>query len=343
MILARLSYEPFDKIHLQTEHKPKAVREVVDALLKVPDIKQSVLMKEDYELLWALSKCGRYENMFLTNYVNRIEEKNQTQFSAVTVQISDDLSYISFRGTDNTLAGWKENFNMTFICPVPAQVKAVEYLESVSASSKGQLIVGGHSKGGNLAMYASSFCSRETQDRILSVYNFDGPGFDEKILSMVEYQNICSRMVTFVPQSSIVGLLLEHNEQYIIVRSEEKREYMQHDIYSWMVERNHLFYLEQVTNSSRFIDHTLKGWLADMSVSQREKFVDAMYAILIQTNVHTLQEMDERWFESTRAILHSIGNMDGETKKLITESLSLLMKNVKKSLAQAGEIWAEKK
>lgn len=322
---------------------PVSIKEAAITLLTKPELKQHIHFEDDIEFLQELSESRRFCDMQLSDYVNRVEEENQTQFSAITIKVNEQENYISFRGTDTTLIGWKENFNMSFTFPVPAQKSALKYLEEVSNHSAGTYILGGHSKGGNLAMYAAAFCDAALQDRISTVYNFDGPGFDRKVVSMPEYQRICDKMKTFVPQSSIVGMLLEHEEQYIIVKSSEKFGVMQHDLSSWEVERDHLCWLDHVTSASRLIDRTLKGWLAEMNISQREKFVDALYSILEKTQAHTLQDLDDRWFECTVIILSTLSNLDEDTRKLITEALSLLVKNAKKSFAQIDGIWSDKK
>lgn len=339
MVLARLSYAPFDPIAKQIADQPMKISDAALALLRTPDIEKNVIMKEDLDLLRELSTSARYGDMLLNHYVNRVDEETQTQFSAVTIHMDDTLDYVSFRGTDNTLVGWKENFNMSFLFPVPAQKSAVAYLNTVAMAFDRRMIVGGHSKGGNLAMYAAAYCAEETQSRIERVYNFDGPGFDGKIISTSEYQRICGKMVTYIPQSSIVGLLLEHEEQYIIVESLQKTGYLQHDIYTWAVEREHLKTLDHVTHASRFLDLTLKGWIADMDVDQREQFINALYSIISQTKARTLQEMDDKWFECAVAILSSLSNVDEKTWKLITQCLSLFMNNVKRSVSQLDEIW----
>lgn len=310
LVLARLSYAPFDRIALHTADVPTAIWEAAGSLLKAAGIEQAVLWKHDIDLLRTLAKSERYRNMLLHSYVNQIEEDTQKQFSAITVQIGEKLNFVSFRGTDNTLVGWKEDFNMCFTCPVPAQKSAVEYLEAMASSLNGNLIVGGHSKGGNLAVYAAAFCKPEIQKRIITVYNFDGPGFEKEVLSAAQYGQICGRIKTFIPQSSIVGLLLEHEEQYIIVKSIQKIGFLQHDLYSWTVERNHLCYLNHVTNSSKFLDHTLKGWVADMTPAQREELIDALYSIIQQTNAHTLRELGDNWFVNAKTIHASIKSLD---------------------------------
>lgn len=342
LILAKLSYIPFEMIHLHTWNQPVSVKEAADLLLSLPELPKRVHFQDDVAFLRELSASRRFCDMQLSGYVNKVEAENQTQFSAVTIQITEQRHYISFRGTDASLVGWKENFNMSFTFPVPAQKSALEYLLHRAADKPGSLILGGHSKGGNLAMYAAVFSQETIQARIDAVYNFDGPGFDGKILALPEYQRICGKITAFVPQSSIVGLLLEHEEQYIIVKSTEKS-VMQHDISSWEVERDHLCWLDHITSTSRLIDHTLKGWLAEIDISQREKIVDALYSILEKTKAQNFQEFEERWFECTIIIFSTLGNLDEDTKKLITDALSLLVKNAKNSLVQMDDIWSAKK
>ncbi len=334
MILAKLSYMPFDKISLNADSAPISVRNAADLLLAIPDIEQHIHWKDDADFLRALAESDRFCNMTLRGYVNKIEEENQTQFSAITVQIGDKLSCVSFKGTDYTLVGWKENFNMSFICPVPAQESAAQYLKNAAENLDGSFIVCGHSKGGNLAMYAASFCREDIRERIDSVYNFDGPGFSEKVLNSEGYRHIRDKMITFIPQSSIVGLLLGHDERYIVVKSSEKAGLLQHDISSWEVERDHFSYIDNITDSSKFLDRTLKGWIADMDEVQREEFIDAIYSIVAQTNVRSIREMDDKRLECALAILSSFGSLDEKTRKLIFDSLSLLAKNAKKSMGK---------
>lgn len=334
LVLARLSYAPFDKIDLQRAAAPVSVQDAALALLKTPDLERSVLWKYDVDLLAALSENDRFRNMQLVGYVNHIDDETQTQFSAVTIRVRDGLHYVSFRGTDDTLVGWKEDFNMSFICPVPAQTSSVAYLERMADACPGTLILGGHSKGGNLAVYSSVYCRPEIQDRIRTIYSFDGPGFDESVLRCQQYGRISGKTAAFIPQSSVVGMLLEHEEDHIIVKSTERSGLLQHDIYSWEVERDHLCYLDTLTDRSRFIDGTLKGWVADMDAAQRETFVDALYAIVSQTNARTLRDLSDHWFESASAILSSLKDLDEPTRKLILQSLSLLVKNAKESMRE---------
>lgn len=334
-LLTRLSYAPFEYIENEIAGKPISIEEATRLLLEIPDIKEKLLLKDDFRLLSALSESERFHDMSLSSYENLIDLETQTQFSAITIRLKPDLHFISFRGTDNSFVGWKEDFNMSFVFPVPAQEMAVRYLEKIAGNTSGRFMIGGHSKGGNLAVYAAAFCDPSIQERIDAIYNYDGPGFNENVLSKDEYKAICDKITTFIPQSSIVGLLLEHEEKYIIVHSTQAINVMQHNVYSWEIERNHFEYLETVTNSSKFIDTTLKSWVASMDVEQREKFIDAIYTILTETNVHSFRELGDNWFLSAKAISRSVKNLDNETRTAVVETLKSLMKSAKSGMIKA--------
>ena len=304
VILARFTYMPFHRVLRRDSLTPTTVEAVCRALLALPDIETAVRRRGDTDLLRALVESPRYKGMELTAYADRLDAESQTQFSAITVKLEEDHYCVAYRGTDNTLIGWKEDFNMGFVCPVPGQKLAVDYLQKAARRLPGRLTVCGHSKGGNFAVYAAAFCGDEIQDRIEAVYNYDGPGFDSKVLSEPGYQRICKKIQTFVPQSSVVGMLLGHEEKYIIVHSEQTF-LQQHDTYSWEVLQKHFHYLDTVDNSSRFVDYTLKAWLAQMTPAQREQFVDAIYEVMRQTNAHTLHQMNENWLASAASILKS--------------------------------------
>ena len=272
-----------------------------EAILQKPDIENKVLLKDDTRLMAALRDSARYRDMPLSGYVNELDAATQTQFSCITVGLGGNDICVSFRGTDNTIIGWKEDFNMSFVCPVPAQVLASRYVERLA------------------------FCDDGVQKRITSVFNYDGPGFDDRVLRTESYKRICKRIMTFVPQSSVIGMLLGHEEAYTIVHSEQTG-MMQHDVYSWDVRRDGFDCLEQVDNSSRFVDFTLKAWITDLDYKQRESFFDTVYTVMKETNASTLREMGENWFASAVSVLKSIKNLDEATRKAALRTLGLLVK-----------------
>ncbi len=343
MILARLSYAPFEALPARMLRDPLPLCEAAETFGMLVGIDERFRLPGDRELLDALARSPRFRDLRVSRHEHLVDADTQTQFSATTVQLGDGARYVSFRGTDDTLVGWKENFNMSFLCPVPAQERAVAYLEAEAQAGAEDLVLGGHSKGGNLAMYAAAFCGQKTQARVRAVYSFDGPGFDEKIISQPSYQQVLERMTSFVPQLSIVGMLLAHRERCVVVRSSGQAFYDQHDVYSWEIMRNRLVRLEGVSGESRLVDQTLKRWLLGMDRDQREKIIDALYAILEKTNARTLQDIADKWPSCSVSILSSLGGMDDQTRELIGEALSLLAKSARRTLEEAGEQWVASK
>ena len=170
-------------------------------------------------LFAAVTASRRFRDMRALHYVESFDSAEEKQFAAVSFQLTDNLAYVAFRGTDSSLIGWKEDFSMAFKSPVPAQESAARYLSDTAKHLRGALLVGGHSKGGNLAVYAAAECDRAVQDRIVRVYSHDGPGFLESVLQSDAFRRIADRIEKTLPQSSVVGMLLEHQERYSIVRS----------------------------------------------------------------------------------------------------------------------------
>ncbi len=336
MILSRFSYAPLELIG---EVGRGTIGGICEKLSKHPNLRENLVREDDEKLIDSLCISPRFSNLEYFFYENKTDTSLEFQFSAVTIRLSPVLYYVAFRGTDDSIVGWKEDLNMSFVFPVPAQIFAKEYLERVAARVRGKIIVGGHSKGGNLAVYAATFCKKRVQGRIIRVENFDGPGFDGRMLDREEYLSVHKRIRTYVPKSSVVGMLLSHEEEYIIVDS-TYHGLLQHDTYSWVVERDRFKYLEEVTDSSRFLDATLKEWLGGISYEKREKVSDALYEVIMETKATSLRELSENWFANTITIAKTLHNLDDETKKLLRELMQALAvgagKNIYKELQGKG-------
>ena len=325
-VLARISYLPLE--HVMSDGERITLAAAAERMLALPDVENTVLQREDVEFMRALADTIRFGRAELFMCESRIDTETQTQFSAISADFGDGALYIAFRGTDNTLVGWKEDLNMGFVFPVPSQTAALDYTVSAAEKHTGDIVLAGHSKGGNLALYAAVFCPAEVQDRIRAVYNYDGPGFDGKVIDTDGYRRVSERVKTFVPQSSVVGMLLGHEEDYITVHS-ERVGIMQHDIYSWEVVCNRFVYLEGTDSSSVFVDHTLKAWIAGMDHAEREKFIDAIYNVITDTNASTLRDISENPYASVRSMFSSLKNLDEETRNAVTQALTLLLRSTK--------------
>ena len=337
LILSVLAYVPFeDIVPTPVDKKGITIAEASAALFRTDVMKRPVRTPKDLELLAALAGCKRFGGMRLSGYVSEHDGDEEKQFSALTADTGDGHIFVAYRGTDMTLVGWKENFNMSFLPNVPAQRDAIRYLDGAAQTLRGKIRVGGHSKGGNLAVYASAFCERSAQKRIVEIYDNDGPGFTADVLADEGYLRVRDRIRALIPQSSVIGMLLENSEEYTVVESAATG-IMQHDPYSWLLRGADFVRVEKVTTRSVFIDRTIKDWLAGLDTERREAFVDALYHVLAATNVKYFPELTADWLKTARTLGRSLRSVDEPTKKMLLETIALLAHAAKKNALEMRE------
>ena len=276
---------------------------------RYPDPKKSkmgvLIPKDIVKMMRAMRSTKRFGTLKMSGYVNLIDPETELQFSAVTFLMADGTAIVTYRGTDDTLVGWKEDMNMCFLPVVPAQIKAAEYLKNVAKEHKGKLILTGHSKGGNLAVYAAVHSDAAVRERITAVYSNDGPGFGKNILDDPDYREIRPRICNLVPQSSVVGMLLEHDENFTVVKSRQKSGFLQHNGLSWEILGNSFVHLKDVTSDSRKLDRTVNQWIRDMTPEQREEFAEAVYQLFSVDGAQTLTDLvaaRKKWFSHTKSL-----------------------------------------
>ena len=241
------------------------------------------------ELLEVLAKCPRFADMTLCNYESTMDIAEHKQFAAMHINISKAQTFIAFRGTDSTLVGWREDFNMSFMMPVPAQEAAVDYVNKTMRGLFKRYLFGGHSKGGNLAIYSAVFCKSLLQNKIETVYSFDGPGFSRKVVNDAAYKRIADRIEAFVPVASIIGMLMEHAENYKVVESKEKV-LMQHEGFSWEVYRDGFVLVDDFEPFTKKLGSALKNWLDGMSSSDRKALVDELFRVFENAGIQDLTD-----------------------------------------------------
>ena len=313
MILSRFSYLPFNKVNIKEK---ETIGSIVKRLTKFGV--EEFNIEGDKPLVDNLNNCIRFKDLVLTDYVENTDLKLEEQFAAITIHLNDKEMYVSFCGTDNTLVGWKEDFNLSFMQNIPAQLAGVKYLKAIANKYDKKIYVGGHSKGGNVAVYAAVFSGKEVQNKIINVTNHDGPGFDETIIGTPEYKALLDRIYTYIPQSSIIGRLLEHEEKYKIVKSIEKG-IMQHDIYSWQVLGSKIIQMKEVTNGSELINRTIKNWLKETTPEQRKNVIDILYNVIESTNAVTMREISSARMKNMAKMLKSYKNVDEKDRKMINK------------------------
>lgn len=335
LILNRFSYFPLDNI--MKENEIVSINELSKRFEKEDKEKMKILWPDDEYLFPAMGESVRFGKMVALNYINNIEPEIEKQFSAVTILLPDDTMYISYRGTDATIIGWKEDFNMSFKSHIASQISAKEYLENIATKYPDKKIrIGGHSKGGNLAVYASIFVSDEVKNRIINVYNNDGPGFNEDITSTKKYQKAIKKVITYIPQDSIFGMLLNHEEKYTIVKSVEKG-LREHDVYSWQVLGKDFIVLKEITNGSKFIDKTIKDWLKNLDLSTREQVTDIVFEIISSTEVQNVSELKLSLVKNSKAVLSSYKQVSSEDKKMILNTIVALFGIIKENIKEEYE------
>jgi hypothetical protein len=282
-----------------------------------------IFPQEMIMLATRAARSERFARTRVTGHVNIVKSNPQIQFSATTFLLGDDTCFIAFRGSDDTLVAWKENFNMSFMSPVPAQVKAVEYLERAArAYPDRKIYLGGHSKGGNLAVFAATKCSDNVKGRIEAVYSNDGPGFTRKFINSAAYKSVKSKIHTLVPQSSIIGMLLEHEEDYEVVSSTQTGLY-QHNALSWEVKGKAFVHLDSITEESKKIDRTLKIWLSEMGAERRRRITDTVYELLSSSSVKTLTDLNA----DKLLLLKAWRGLNPEDKKVVSRLVSLMVRS----------------
>lgn len=247
--------------------------------------------KHRLALLDQAAKVKRYKNIKLLGYVNDIDLEMQKQFAAMVYKINLDTYVIAFRGTDDSIIGWKEDFHMTYMEHVPAQQTAVHYVQKVmKAFPKATFILAGHSKGGNLATYASSQVEPALQDRIKQIYSFDAPGLNHTIIETEGYQRIASKIKRYIPQGSIVGMMLETPKQAHIVKSVAIGGIAQHDTFSWQIENKHFVLLNTLNPDSIQTDKTLKEWMDAVPDDDLKDFFDVFFGLILDAQITSIDD-----------------------------------------------------
>ncbi len=340
LLLAELSYLDLGGLVPEDFSEGAALRDVMTEFTRrTPHVDMGVLVPDRIpELARKMAASSRFGEMHLAGYVCKLDEQTETQFAALCALLPDGTVYVAFRGTDDTIVGWKEDFNMGFLSTVPAQREAAEYLCAAAAGYPGRALrVGGHSKGGNLAVYSAVWCGEAVQNQLLAVYNNDGPGFRSSLLCLPEHQRIAGRIQTILPESSVVGMLLEHEESYQVVKSSQIG-LMQHDGFSWQVRGTQFIHLSELTEGGKIVDNTLREFVRGLSQEQRIRFIDALFEVLTCTNAATLTDLKDGGFRTVYSMLKTVRGLDRDTRRALSGTLGLLARAGAKSIAASAPV-----
>lgn len=324
LIFSKLSYLPFEYIVPHSVDRSITLSEASDeffAINKGRDVRLGEIIPDEIVDLFALcAQSVRFGNIPLSAYRSISNEERGEQFSAVTFLLDNGVNVVTYRGTDDTLIGWKEDFTMAFQTPIPAQYSAERYLAEIGESFDGEIIINGHSKGGNLSYWAALTAPLTIRERIVAVYNLDGPGFINDIRDNTVYQELHDRMKTIVPTCSVVGMFFNYDDNYEVVESTE-RGVFQHNGLSWKVLGNKFVRADDFTDECKRINSLLGAWIDSMSKSDREAFVDAVFDVLASTKAQTLTDLAA----DKAGVIKAFSSLDEETKRALSVGIKLLI------------------
>lgn len=282
-----------------------------------------------------MAETRRFAELKLMYYQNLLDEEQQSQFAALCMEVSPELYFVAFRGTDNTMIGWKENFHMCFEV-VPAQRRAVMYLNLVAGKLRqrgdAHLILGGHSKGGNLAVYAAAKAKPSVQKQIRQIYNNDGPGFAKSILRSAGYERIRDKIRKYVPESSFIGMLLEQDRNYQVVSSRESG-FRQHDPGSWRVFGTGFVTIPQRDRDSQLFDRTMHNWIYSLSPEERRQIVNLLFEWIAQAEIRTLNDLGGREGKKKRKLLRKQLQINSDYRQMLRQAGKQMMEEFSLSLS----------
>ena len=327
LIFSALSYISFTGSLVEQPDVPVSLRDAAKHFFAAQCQEERCRVKSDLRLLKAAAETKRFGNCQVLQYRDILIPREDTQFAAITFLLDNDSAFLAFRGTDYSLTGWKEDFNMSFQESVPAQRLAAEYVRDFALRYPLPMYLGGHSKGGNLAVFAAVKNEPAIRRRIREVYNQDGPGFTDFVLKDPVYQEIVPRIRTIIPQSSVIGMLLEHEEPYTVIKSRQIG-LLQHDFYSWVLDGPEFVPMEEVTDSSKFLDMTIKNWFSGMTGEERNEVVDAVFHLLSVSGVDSV--LDIMHPKNVRAYLRTLAT-DGQLRKILSDELFSFIEAARKT------------
>ena len=265
----------------------------------------------------------RFSGLHVGAFAERFDTDEQTQTAALTFLLPDGTLVLSFRGTDDSLVGWKEDFNMAFQYPVPAQRMAADYICAVAKLWPGDMILTGHSKGGNSAVYAAMNAPAKIRKRITAVYSLDGPGFPEHVVTSEPYLSTVSKVHKIVPDSSIIGMVLETPEPCVVVKADCEG-LMQHFAFAWQVDGDAFVRVDDIAPSSHEFNSSFNRWMTSLSREEREHAVDALFQVIHASGATTFSGLIASMPLSLPSMIGAIVGLTPDERKHLMEAMRML-------------------
>lgn len=299
-----------------------ALSEVANKYRELERLQDDLFDNPD-QIMDAVNGTVRFGSIKVGHFKKMFDAKNALQFSAMTFFLSDGSIYIGYCGTDNSVTGWREDFNMSYLEETKGQREALNYLEIIAGKYRRAIRIGGHSKGGNLALFAGTYCSPKIKKRIESIDSFDGPGLSDEAIQKKEYIEIVNKTKLIIPEESLIGILMSNKAQRQIVKSDAKGIF-QHSAYSWQVKKDSFELADKQSGTSNVAEETIKKWLDELSFDQKKMVVTALFDAIESSGIDNFAELKNNKLINYNAILRELFAKDDETKKAIVESIQKL-------------------
>ena len=320
LVLSELAYTDFHGV-LSEQGEQRITVEEARRLFWEKHTREEIMAMDSYTktapfLMDEMAGKGRFGGTVMAYYYDVIDTNVDVQLAALTFYLPDGTAFVAFRGTDDTVVGWKEDFNLSYMLATEGQRRAAEYLTRHFSGQSISIRVGGHSKGGNLAMYAAVCAEKAVRDRIIAVYNNDGPGFLKEFTETKAYRDMVPRFICTVPEKAVIGTLLNSKAFQHVVKSTASGIF-QHDGFSWNVLGNRFVEVDRRSDSSIALEMTLHQWLEEQNESNRRTFVNTMFGLLESTGRSTIGEIKGDLPGSLATMWKMLETMNKEQRELV--------------------------
>ena len=312
-LFAAFAYLPFD---------PSVKGHTLEAATKRL-IQKKTLIHSDKLEAELVNLSNRYKNMHFLDWSHLSQKKPPVQFTAMTIELDSETILVAYRGTDGSMVGLNEDVDMSYQPEIFGQSVAADYLDKMAqAYPDKKIYTVGHSKGGNFAAYALYAASPSLQDRVIKAYSFDGPGFMKEMYNQIEFQRVIPKMMTYVPEGSIFGMMLDHPERVIVVKSRMKHLMKQHNPLHWEVARNSFVMAPGLSNASRIIRSTFISWNTKIPREKREAFWLAFFTALESQKITEASQLTTNKIRGAIQFSHAYLALDPDARLIANEIIS---------------------
>lgn len=301
LLFSHLSYLNYDFL-MQPEERVRFHKIICERHADLLSF-HTIFHRKNIKLIKKLENSKRYKDIYIAKYKKVFVPREFEQYFSVCF-IINNIVVVTYRGTDMSFIGWKEDFDMAYAKEIPAQRDALEYIKYIYNEYKLPMILCGHSKGGNLAAYAAINCGEEIQNSIMHIYSFDGPGFYSELYNTPEFMNLKDRYTCYSTGDAIIGLLLHHYETIEFVKCSGVS-ILQHFALNWKITKEGLFKRVKRNNiQSRWFQRSIRVFLRATTDAERERFVNLMWQLLAESYESSLLDVKRHPFRYLRGVMY---------------------------------------